>query len=212
MQCFIPRIGLFHTKMAAARMIINEHLGSPNQDHEGGAWWENLKLGRKPFSAGWKSKKAAPWKQSHELLQLSLAAHVVDAFRIHCGASDLSAWAKRATASDVRCVGALVMNRLFSTRVVDALRKLPMEQRDITLENSILYNCDVLLYRVFVDAIKRGDIGCVVNVLEIWALEFRGTSSMPTYSDLVFSTLRRIERWPIRLRYVSLALMLSWSA
>lgn len=199
----IRHFGLFHCKMAACRMIINEHWGTPNQQYEGGLWWENRKLGRKPMVAGWKSKKSAPWAQAHELLQLSLPAHIVDAFRIHCGSSDLAQWAKRATAADLRRVAETVRDELFSTHIVDDLRKLPDEQRDLTLENSVLYNRDVLLYYTFVDAIKRGDIGCVVNVLEVWAIEFRGTSSMPSYADIVFSTLRRIEKYPIRLRYVT---------
>ena len=183
-------------------MIINEHWGTPNSQYEGGLWWENRKLGRKLMVAGWKSKKSAPWAQANELLQLSLPAHVIDAFRIHCGSLDLKKWAEKATVTDLCAVAEKVVENLFSTHVVDALRKLPEEERDLTFENNVLYNRDVILYYTFVDAVKRGDIGCVVNVLEIWALEFRGTSSMPSYADIVFSTLRRIEKYPIRLRYV----------
>ncbi|KAJ7736338.1 hypothetical protein DFH07DRAFT_966852 [Mycena maculata] len=54
-------------------------------------------LKRKPISAGWKAKTATPWKPSHELLQMTFAAHVKDGFRIHCDSEDLDAWALSAT-------------------------------------------------------------------------------------------------------------------
>ncbi|KAK7012488.1 hypothetical protein R3P38DRAFT_3324118 [Favolaschia claudopus] len=64
MKASIRRFGLFHAKMAGCSL-----------------WWEHTRLlKRKPMTAGWKAKKATPWKPSHELLQISLAAHVKDVF------------------------------------------------------------------------------------------------------------------------------------
>ena len=77
----IHRKGLFHTKMAGACMVMNEHWNTPNVSGPGSLWWEYVKLlEHKPISVRWQSKKLAPWKKSHEFLQISMAAHVIDAF------------------------------------------------------------------------------------------------------------------------------------
>ncbi|KAJ7106927.1 hypothetical protein C8R44DRAFT_834268 [Mycena epipterygia] len=167
MKASIRRFGLFHAKMAGCRMVLNEYWGKPNSLWPGSLWWEHNKLlKRKPISAGWKAKKATPWKPSHELLQISLAAHVKDGFRIYCGSEDLDAWALSATMTDFDAVVDRVYRKLFTTEALDNLRSHP--QRDITHENVILLNRDALFYIEFVSAIKKGDIGRVVNVLLVW--------------------------------------------
>ncbi|KAJ3963651.1 hypothetical protein EV361DRAFT_813156, partial [Lentinula raphanica] len=98
LRAVIRRFGLFHAKMAGARLVVNEHWGKPNSPLPGSLWWEHTNLlKRKPISAGWQSKKAAPWKPTHELIQISLAGHILDAFRIHCGDTDFDRWASKAT-------------------------------------------------------------------------------------------------------------------
>lgn len=194
MKASIRRFGLFHAKMAGCRMVLNEHWGKPNSLWPGSLWWEhNTLLKRKPISAGWKAKKATPWKPSHELLQISLAAHVKDGFRIHCGSEDLDAWALSATMEDVDAVAERVYRKLFTTEAVDNLRELP--QCDITYENAVLLNRDALYYIEFVAAIKKGDIGRVINVLQVWMVMMRTPKTMPKYADAIFETLRRIDRY-----------------
>ncbi|KAJ7168843.1 hypothetical protein C8R46DRAFT_897511 [Mycena filopes] len=201
MKASIRRFGLFHAKMAGCRLVINEHWGQPNSLWPGSLWWEHTQLlKRKPISAGWKAKKAAPWKPSHELLQISLAAHVTDGFRVHCGASNLDTWAKTATMDDFNTVAERVYRKLFTTQAVDDLRSLP--HRDISHENVVLLNRDTLFYIEFVAAIKKGDIGRVVNVLQVWMVMMRSPKTMPKYADAIFETLRRIDRYdPILKRY-----------
>lgn len=152
----VQRFGLFHCKMAGGRMVVNEHWGKPNGEFPGGLWWENSFLQRKAMVAGWKSKKAAPWKQAHDLLQISLAAHVKDAFRIHCGQDSLDKWAQSTTLEDFNHVSQSVFDNLFSTQAVDKLRQLPQADRDLTHENAILFNRDALFYIEFVMAINPG--------------------------------------------------------
>lgn len=200
LQMFVQRFRLFHCKMAACRMIINEHWGKPNSPWPEGLYWENSVLDRKVMAAGWKNKKPAPFGPSKELLNLSLAAHVIDAVRIHCGEDDVKVWAASATIDDLRQVCEVILKELFSTIAVDKLRAMPEEDHDVRLENTILYNRNVLLYVIFVHAIKRGDIGCVINVLQVWAIQFRGTGSMPNYADIIFLTLRRLDTYPHKLR------------
>ncbi|KAJ7720953.1 hypothetical protein B0H16DRAFT_1474190 [Mycena metata] len=194
MKAPIRRFGLFHAKMAGCRLVINEHWGQPNSLWSGSLWWEHTQLLKhKPISAGWKTKKATPWKPCHELLQISTAAHVKDGFRVHCGNPDLDTWAATATINDFNAVAEQVYRKLFTTHAVDELRSLP--HRDISDENIVLLNRDALFYIEFVAAIKKGDIGRVINVLQIWMVMMRSPKTMPKYADTIFETLCRIDRY-----------------
>ncbi|KAI0319421.1 hypothetical protein OF83DRAFT_1055018 [Amylostereum chailletii] len=189
-QYLVLRFGLFHAKMAGCRMVVNEHWGKPNSEWPGGLCWENTFLRRKAVSAGWKNKKSTPWAPAHDLIRVSLPAHVRDGFRIHCGEDNVEQWAQSASLDDFDRVSRIVLQELFSMDAVDCLRDLPDAKRDFTFENNILYNRDTLHYSVFVSAIKRGDIGCVVNVLRVWGVMMRGV--MPRYADAIFETLARL--------------------
>jgi hypothetical protein len=115
--------GLFHGEMAGGRLTVNEHWGKPNSIWAGGLWWEHNKLlNRKPLIAGWSGKKATPWQPAHELIHISLPAHIVDGFRICCGHDNLEAWGKNATMEEFNQVAKIVFDTLFSTAVVDELR------------------------------------------------------------------------------------------
>lgn len=199
MKAVIRRFGIFHAKMAGCRLVINEHWGKPNSKHPGsGLWWENNYLNRKNIIAGWQSSKAAPWKPSHELLQISLAAHVVDGFRIFCGQSNLDQWARRATKEDFDQTTEQVYNNLFTTHPYHILKKKPY--RDTTFENVILYNRDALIYIEIVHAVKAGDIGRVINVFKVWMVMMRSKKTMPKYANAIFETLGRLSVYPEKLR------------
>lgn len=205
MRASCRRWGLFHGQMAGGRLTINEHWGSPNSLWAGGLWWEHNKLlGRKPMMAGWGGKKATEWKPAHELINISLPAHIVDGFSIHCGSENLTEWIQTVTPEEFDAVARNVFDKLFSTTAVNELRG--REARDITLENAILYNRDALFYIEFTRAIKKGDIGRVLNVLSIWMVMMRSPKTMPRYADAMFETLVRIRSFPPKLRYVPLLL------
>ncbi|KAJ7123895.1 hypothetical protein C8R43DRAFT_899453 [Mycena crocata] len=203
MKATIRRFGLFHAKMAGCRLVVNEHWGKPNSLWPGSLWWEHhTLLKRKPLAADWKNKTATPWKPSHELLHMSVAAHVKDGFRIHCGKPDLDAWASSATMAEFDRVAEQVYRKLFTTEALDNLRSQPPALRDITHENVLLLNRDALFYIEFVSAIKKGDIGRVVNVLSCWMVMMRSPKTMPKYADAIFETLRRIDRYdPVLKRF-----------
>ncbi|KAJ7438253.1 hypothetical protein FB451DRAFT_1344411 [Mycena latifolia] len=202
----VRRWGLFHGEMAGGRLTINEHWGKPNSIWPGGLWWEHNKLlGRKPITAGWSGKKATPWKPAHELIHISLPAHIVDGFRIYCGNEKLEEWAKNATMQEFNRVAKIVFDKLFSTAAVEELRARDACDRDITLEDAILFNRDALFYVEFVQAIKKGDIGRVVNVLSIWMVMMRTPKTMPRYADAMFETLVRLKHFPPKMRELYLA-------
>ena len=181
---------------------MNEHWGKPNSAYLGGLWWESTKvMRRKKMQAGWKGKKATPWRPAHQLLHLSLPAHIVDGFRLHCDHHSLSEWAETASIEDLEVTAQKVLDELFSSHRVEKLRNLPDAERDITLENAILYNRDCLFYIEFVHAVKHGDIGRVMNVLNIWMVMMRSVSTMPKYADAIFELLGRLKTYPPDLRY-----------
>ncbi|KAL0061283.1 hypothetical protein AAF712_011901 [Marasmius tenuissimus] len=195
----IRRFGLFHCKMAGGRLVINEHWGKPNSPWSGSLWWENNSLlKRKSVSAGWQSKKAAPWKQTHELIQISLAAHILDGFWIHCNNSDFNAWCKTATLEDFDTTAEQVYSNLFTSHAYATQQEKP--QIDIGLSNTILYNRDALFYWLFVTSIKAGNIGRVILVLRIWMIMMRTPKTMPRYADAIFETLGRIQQFPEKLQ------------
>ncbi|KAJ7235273.1 hypothetical protein B0H12DRAFT_1027471 [Mycena haematopus] len=204
MRASVRRWGLFHAQMAGCRLTINEHWGTPNTLWPGGLWWEHNKLlKRKPMMAGWGGKKATEWKPAHELIHISLPAHIVDGFRIYCGHENLSEWVKSVTFAEFDTVATTVFDKLFSTATVNELRARRI--RDITLENAILYNRDALFYIELTRAIKKGDIGRVLNVLAIWMVMMRAPKTMPRYADAIFETLVRIQKFPPKLRQLYLA-------
>ncbi|KAL0056903.1 hypothetical protein AAF712_016482 [Marasmius tenuissimus] len=194
----LRRFGIFHAKMSGNRMVMNEHWGKPNSKYPGGLWWENNKLNRKNISAGWQSKKAAEWKPSHELATISIAAHVKDGFRIHCGKDSLEDWAQTVTDAEFNRVAETVYQKLFTTKAYDDLKS--KSDRDTTVENAVLYNRDVLFYIEIVHAIKAGDIGRVVNVLKMWMIMMRTKNTMPRYADVIFETLGRLETFDPKLK------------
>lgn len=197
-------LGLFHVKLSGSRGTVNEHWGEPNSKFPGSLWSQNSFLSRKAVSAGWKAKKLPPFRPTHELmLTLSLPAHILDGFRIYCGAESLDSWVKSDLSwHDIESVSEVVVQKLCSSSTVEELRQLPEAERDPQLENTILCNHDMLLLLIFTASIKSGDVGMVVNILAHWMVMFRGTGSMPKYADALFELIVNLKRWPPSLRYV----------
>ncbi|KAJ7875341.1 hypothetical protein B0H14DRAFT_3548964, partial [Mycena olivaceomarginata] len=195
-------LGLFHVKLSGSRGTVNEHWGEPNSKFPGSLWSQNSFLSRKAVSAGWKAKKLPPFRPTHELmLTLSLPAHILDGFRIYCGAESLDSWVKSDLSwHDIESVSEVVVQKLCSSSTVEELRQLPEAERDPQLENTILCNHDMLLLLIFTASIKSGDVGMVVNILAHWMVMFRGTGSMPKYADALFELIVNLKRWPPSLR------------
>ncbi|KAJ7750116.1 hypothetical protein DFH07DRAFT_869149 [Mycena maculata] len=168
----LPSMGYLHGQMAGGRLTINEHWGTPNSLWAGGLWWEHNKL----------------------LKRKPLMAG------IYCGHESLSEWAKSAMVIEFNRIAKIVFDKLFSTAAPNELRTWAM--RDITLENAIIYNWDALFYIEFTQAIKKGDIGRVLNVLAIWMVMMRSPKTMPRYADAMFETLVLIKSFPPKLRQV----------
>ncbi|PPR00907.1 hypothetical protein CVT26_015517 [Gymnopilus dilepis] len=204
-----PQIGLFHAKVAGARCTANEHWGVPNSKSPWSLWRMNTLLGRKAIIAGWKAKQLPPFRPIMELmLQLTLPANILDGFRLYCPGGDLDKWAaKLRSYEELVNVSQAVFENLFSARRVTKLRQLA--KRDVPLENIILFNRDALILLALTAAVKRGDVGTVINVLGHWMVMFRGTSKMPKYADALFHTLMDLKAMDPGVRH---AYLMNWLA
>lgn len=195
-------LGLFHVKLSGTRGTVNEHWGEPNSKFPGSLWSQNTFLARKSIPAGWKAKKLPPFRPTYELmLTLSLPAHILDGFRIYCGAASLDAWVESDLSWDnIKAVSEVIVEKLCSASTVEDLRLMSEADRDPQLENTVLCNHDMLLLLIFTTSIKSGDVGMVINILAHWMVMFRGTGSMPKYADALFELINNLKQWPPRLR------------
>lgn len=198
------QLGLFHAKMAGDRMVANEFWGAANSSCPWSLWKVNSLLGRKTISAGWKAKTLPPFRPTYELiLNLTLPANILDAFRIYCPFDTLEEWMKNVkNYKDISAIAEKIHTSLCSARRVAELRELPDIKCDVPFENIILFNRDALILRTLKHATKRGDIGTVLNVLAHWMLMFRGTGKMPKYADALFHLLMHLKHMDSRLQLV----------
>ncbi|KAJ7669167.1 hypothetical protein B0H14DRAFT_3692675 [Mycena olivaceomarginata] len=171
------QLGIFHEKVAGTRMT--QSLWS--------LWKINSLLGRKPITAGWKSKKLPPFRPAYELMiDLTLPATFSMAFVSSC-----ETWAAK------------VHQQLCSARRVSKLRRQPASKRDPIFENISLFNRDALTLLALRAAVKRGDVGGVLCVSAHWMVMFRGTGHMPKYADAIFRVLTELKSMHPKLRYGS---------
>ena len=191
-------------KIAGDRLVTNEFWGKPNSKSPWSLWKLNALLGHKAITAGWKSKTLPPFRPSYELiLKMALPAHILDAFRIYCPHDLLTTWISGVkTRDEIRTVAKKIQTELCSARRVSRLRRKSLIQRDVPLENIILFNHASIFLREFGHAIKHGDVGRVINILVHWMVMFRGTGKMPKYADALFHLLVSLKRMTPCVRYV----------
>ncbi|KAF9475260.1 hypothetical protein BDN70DRAFT_915054 [Pholiota conissans] len=180
------RTGLLHVKFAHARMVANEYWGKPNSKSPWLLWKVNTLLGRKPISAGLKAKSLPPFRPFYELiLNLTLPANILDAFRIYCPLEDLDEWVTSVSnVTEIDVVARQILDELCSGRRVEQLRRAT--RRDVPFENICLFNRDGLHLCQFKHAVKCGDVGVVLDLIKRLMLAFRGTGQNPKYADALF--------------------------
>lgn len=156
----------------------------------------NALLGRKAISAGWKAKSPPPFRPTYELiLNIVLPAHILDGFRIYCGAESLESWvATVQTRAEVHEVAKKIQIELCSPRRVSRLRRAPVAERDVPRENIMLFLYSALILREFKLAIRRGDVGRMITVFAHWMVIFRGTGKMPKYADTPFHIIVSLKK------------------
>lgn len=189
-------------------MTLNQHWGKPSSKYPGSLWRENALLGRKLMAGGWSSKKLPPFPPSHELLHLSLQAHILDGFRVAAKSPSLDTWlATKPSWADIETHSTEILDTLFNAQVVEKMRRKTLAERDVIFENTILLNRDIIIYVEMVAAVKRGDIGTVMNIMWHWAVMMRGTGAMPKYADALLKVRHMLDSWPEEVRT---AFVMNW--
>ncbi|EDR02124.1 uncharacterized protein LACBIDRAFT_332685 [Laccaria bicolor S238N-H82] len=82
-------------------------------------------------------------------------------------------------------------------------------KRDLPLENICLFNRDALYLRQLKYAVKRGDVGAVLDITTHWMLMFQGTGKMPKYADALFHLIMDLKMMDPQLRN---AWLMNWLA
>ena len=185
------QLGLFHIKIAGDRVVTNEVWGKPNSKCPWSLWKLNALLRCKAITVGWKSKMLPPFRPSYKLiLKLALLAHILDVFHIHCPHESLATWILVVKTCDkILAVAKKIQTNLCSARCVSQLHCKPLIQRDMPLQNIILFNHASILLCEIAYGIKQGDVGQVINILVYWMVMFRGTGKMLKYADTLFHLL-----------------------
>ena len=134
---------------------------------------------------------------------MALLAHILDAFRIHCPHESLATWISGVkTRDEILAVAEKIQTELCSARRISRLCRKCLIQRDVPLENIILFNHASILLCEIAYAIERGDVGRVINILVHWMVKFRRTGMMPKYADALFHLLVSLKRMNSHMRYV----------
>ncbi|KAF8148588.1 hypothetical protein B0H34DRAFT_785583 [Crassisporium funariophilum] len=197
--------------LCCARMVGNEFWGKPNSKSPWSLWRMNTLLGRKAISAGWAAKSPPPFRPVWELiLNLTLPANILDGFRLYCERDTLEEWVTGIqSVEDVQRVAQRVHDELCSGQRVHQLRRESPAKRDIPLKNICLFNRDSLLLRQLKYAIKRGDVGVVLDIITHLMLAFRGTGKTPKYADALFHIVVNLKQMDPVLRH---AWLVNWLA
>ncbi|KDR67870.1 hypothetical protein GALMADRAFT_105505 [Galerina marginata CBS 339.88] len=192
-------------------MVANEFWGTPNSKSPWSLWKINTLLGRKAITAGWKAKSLPPFRPVYELmLNITLPANILDGFRIYSPKDTLEEWVETIqTVEEVDKVAEKVLNELCSGRRVAKLRRERPSKRDVPLENICLFNRDCLYLRQLKYAIKRGDVGAVLDIITHIMVAFRGTGKTPKYADALFSMVVRLKKMDPKVRN---AWLMNWLA
>jgi len=196
--------GLLHVKFAQTQMVTNEFWGKPNSKSPWSLWKVNTLLGRKAITAGWKAKSPPPFHPVYELmLDLTLPANILDGFRIYSSKEKVEDRVEGIqTIEEIEQVAEKVLNCLCSGRRVAQLRCERPSKRDVPLENICLFNRDSLHLRQLKYAIKRGDVGAVLDLITHSMLAFHGTGKTPKYADALFSMVVHLKRMDPKVWYV----------
>ncbi|KAF9470478.1 hypothetical protein BDN70DRAFT_939674 [Pholiota conissans] len=190
-------------KISAIRRDDTNLIGDiqkPNSKSAWSLWRVNTLLGRKPISAGLKAKSLPPSRSIYELiLNLTLPDNILDAFRIYCPLEDLDEWVTSVSdVTEIDVVARRILDELCSSHHVEQLR--PATLRDVPFENICLFNRDGLHPRQFKHAVKRGDVGVVLDLIKHLMLAFCGTGQNPKYADALFQIVVNLRNMDPELR------------
>ncbi|KAG9083818.1 hypothetical protein FS749_005712 [Ceratobasidium sp. UAMH 11750] len=229
-------IGLFHMLMAAVTGFLILHFGRPSAGihNPGSLNYHNKLLERKPISI----TSPIPYTLAKNLIDVSLAARVIhcliqelgcqtlegyiklladlDSHNTTPGSSDDSEHALQKSWAQLVADATTVYDKYTDMYTVDELRMerkfaKPGEARgDMVYEDALVFMRDMLNVHEIRAAVKRGDPGCILVIMKIFALSFRG-AGQTHYAQEVLHIIHHVEKvWPTPLRSVKLCRKRKW--
>ncbi|KAJ6608202.1 hypothetical protein B0H10DRAFT_2178316 [Mycena sp. CBHHK59/15] len=214
--------GLFHAKIADCHGLLETHFGKPNAGTRspGSLGFHNTVLDRLPITL----TSLPPFRTCRDLIMVSLYARVLHCLLLVSGkdslddyASSVNSWttivshakAIFQTYANADRVQELLEERIPDERQRDADAKAANkgkkpDKRDMVFENAILFLRNALLTREFTDAVKAGDSGRVVNILQLWVFSYRGSGRTKYAHEMLHLLHNLICVWTKELRHVIL--------
>lgn len=184
-----PVIGLFHLNMNVQQVYIENYWGRADGKDPGSLnRFVNLTRNTRITSDG------KDFRACKSFLDDVLDAHVLAKFFHVTKAKDWSAFetlvakachGKKGNPIDWAKTVDNVVDTLFDASHIRELREESDDQRDFIRENAHLLMRDLLMGRDYEDAIRCGDSGRLLKIIEYWCVEYQGTSKSNYSSALI---------------------------
>lgn len=218
--------GLFHAKIADCHGILQTHLGRSSTHTPESLAFHNTRLDRLPILLS----SLPPFRTSRDLIFVSFYARIRDCLLRVSGQESLEDYLANVTEwcevqEHAKKIIDLYANadrvlELREARVADERRRevqqkaeekntagphpttrLPhIPKGDMVFENACLFLRDVLLSRLFSDAIKSGDSGLIILVLKMWSFSYRGSGRSKYAHEMLHLLHNLINVWSSDLR------------
>ncbi|KAL1719589.1 hypothetical protein EV715DRAFT_272510 [Schizophyllum commune] len=198
--------GFFHYKMSATAGLMQTYLGTKNRDLSNPASIPSGKRTLPPLTA----TSLPPFRQCRDILFISGDARILTVLLKVSGKASLEEYAADAdiTFDVLQHHAEQIVDQYANPDVARKLRRArdrgDVEAGDMVFENAVLFLRDVLLLREFTDAIKGGDSGRIITVLESWVFSYRA-QGRPQYAGETLRILHNYKKvWPPGIRNIML--------
>uniref|UniRef100_D8PYY4 DUF6589 domain-containing protein n=1 Tax=Schizophyllum commune (strain H4-8 / FGSC 9210) TaxID=578458 RepID=D8PYY4_SCHCM len=203
---FMP--GLFHYKMAATSGLLLAHLGKKNRDltNPASLHAHNTILRRKPIIV----TSLPPFRTGRDLIFVSLYARILHCLLLVSGKQSLADYVNDPNLdwTMLRSHAQEIVRRFADPDVASTYRRARDRhgagEGDMVFENAVLFMRDALLLREFTDAIKAGDSGRIVHILESYVHVYRA-QGRHKYAHETLHLLHNLKHvWPKEVRDIVL--------
>ncbi|KAJ7803922.1 hypothetical protein B0H14DRAFT_3091919 [Mycena olivaceomarginata] len=200
--------GLFHGKIADMHGFFVTHWGVPHRGtrNPGSLFFHNTHLHRTPIVLS----SLPPFRICRDLAFVLLYAR---GLLLVTGKSTLDECADSIeTFEQLEAHAAAVQQKYANGSLVSDLRwkcvmadgSESVDPGDKIYENTCLLLCDALVSREFTDSIKAGDLGCIVLVLKLLALSYRGNGRTKYAYEMMHLIHNLTHVWPPSIRKIVL--------
>ncbi|KAL1660994.1 hypothetical protein GGF50DRAFT_26268, partial [Schizophyllum commune] len=200
--------GLFHYRINATTALLLAYLGKKNRDISNPASLHahNTILRRKPIVA----TSLPSFRTSEDVINESKDARILDCALRVSGKASLAEYVADPELDWATLKGhaEAIVDRYADARVAERHRRERERGNEDTgdqvFESAVLFLRDALLLQEFKDAIKSGDSGRVLTVLESWVFSYRGLGRVQ-YANEVLILLHNYKLvWPKNIRDILL--------